>query len=368
MSGSTSTLAISASELLQQPKLDVAAWAGEKLTPAIFDVLGHFLLSHRSIHTRMAYARDVLEFLVFAEDSGRKIKFIPEVTEILLLQWKDALSRKHTRFDETRRRVANASVARKLCTLSSLLDFAVKRDLLPENPMEHVSRPRVRRESHAAVLNEEELTRILQTAREHANACAAAIPTEKSSPLARRAWIKAETEWCLLVLLFTVGMRVSEICQLKLKDITVEGDLTRLSLLTKGARRHSPLIHPDSSRVLAEFIGRFRPGANPEEPVFIASQGKSGKILPLHRSTVFRMVRDAAKRAGIERPFSPHGCRATLATQLHLAEIPVVEIQSLLNHAQVTTTQLYLHRVDDLRESAALKLPWAQSPRTSSDR
>ncbi|NBW81792.1 hypothetical protein EBR21_08555 [bacterium] len=360
MSGSTSTLAISASELLQQPKLDVAAWAGEKLTPAIFDVLGHFLLSHRSPHTRMAYARDVLEFLVFAEDSGRKIKFIAEVTEILLLQWKDALSRKHTRFDESRRRVANASVARKLCTLSSFLDFAVKRDLLPENPMEHVSRPRVRRESHAAVLNEEELARILRTAREHANSCASAITSEKNPALARRAWVKAETEWCLLVLLFTVGMRVSEICQLKLQDVKQDGDLTRLSLLTKGSRKHEPLIHPDAARILADHIARFRAGAAFTEPVFIASQSTGGKILPLHRSTVFRMVRDAAKRAGIERPFSPHGCRATLATQLHLAEIPVVEIQSLLNHAQVTTTQLYLHRVDDLRESAALKLPWSQ--------
>ncbi|MEN9825681.1 MAG: hypothetical protein RI953_1426 [Pseudomonadota bacterium] len=360
MSGSTSTLAISASELLQQPKLDVAAWAGEKLTPAIFDVLGHFLLSHRSPHTRMAYARDVLEFLVFAEDSGRKIKFIPEVTEILLLQWKDALSRKHTRFDETRRRVANASVARKLCTLSSLLDFAVKRNLLPENPMEHVSRPRVRRESHAAVLNEAELTRILQTAREHVNSCKSAMTTAKNEALARRAWVKSETEWCLLVLLFTVGMRVSEICQLKLQDVKQDGELIRLSLLTKGSRKHEPLIHPDAANVLANYISHFRAGATSSEPVFVASQSTRGKILPLHRSTVFRMVRDAAQRAGIERPFSPHGCRATLATQLHLAEIPVVEIQSLLNHAQVTTTQLYLHRVDDLRESAALKLPWSQ--------
>jgi integrase/recombinase XerD len=338
----------------------LARWAAQPLSGCFPDVLAHFLLSCRSPNTRSAYARDVCEFLSFAENSGFKVMSVADISERHVLLWKEALSQKHMKFDDSKRRVAQSSVARKLCTLSSLLAFACKRGLIEENPMALVRRPKVRRQSHAAVLTEEELSQILRHSRERLSGLAQSRGEdfEKS----RRELRRAETEWCVLVLLFTVGMRVSELCQLKLKDLITEGDLLRIRLMTKGARRHAPLIHSESARVLLRFVGLFRAGELPDTPVFVAGRTSAGKILPLHRSTVFRMVRDAALRAGINRPFSPHGCRATLATQLHLAEVPVVEIQTLLNHAQVTTTQLYLHRIDDLRESAALKLPWAQQP------
>jgi len=351
-------------EWLKDPEHTLSRWAGNQLSANVFDVLAHFLLTHRSKHTRMAYARDVVEFLDFAASHKTKVNFIQEITERLLLLWRESLTAKHTRFDDSRRRIANASVARKLCTISSLLDFALKRKLLEDNPMTRVKRPKVRRQSHANVLSEEELKQILNASQNHLQECQRASVSDPatSESQQQRALLKAETEWCMLVLLFTVGMRVSELCQLRLQDITPEGDLVRLSFVTKGARKHQPLVHPETARILLNYIVRFRAGASIEEPVFPASRSASGKVFPIHRSTVFRMVQVAARRAAITRNFSPHGCRATLATQLHLAEIPVVEIQSLLNHAQVTTTQLYLHRVDETKESAALKLTWAQKP------
>jgi integrase/recombinase XerD len=176
--------------------------------------------------------------------------------------------------------------------------------------------------------------------------------------------MKAELEWCILVLLFTVGMRVSELCALKLKDISREGDLIRLHLMAKGGQQHNPLIHPDTAHVLLQFISRAHPMPQLTDPLFPAVR-KCQENRPhqsIHRSHVFRIVQNAARAAGISRPFSPHGCRATLATQLHLSQVPVVEIQALLNHSQVTTTQLYLHRVHELREAAALQLPWSVPP------
>ena len=361
----TSIQVLNSSEVEQSAsdlQINLARWASQPLSGRFPDVLAHFLLSYRSPNTRSAYARDVLEFLSFAENSGFKVQSVTDISERFVLLWKERLSQKHMKFDDSKRRVAQSSVARKLCTLSSLLSFACKRGLLEENPMTLVRRPKVRRQSHASVLTEDELSQILRCSRERLNSLPQA--GNESVEKSRREQLRSETEWCVLVLLFTVGMRVSELCQLKLKDLICEGDLLRMRLLTKGARRHAPLIHPEAAQVLTRFVGLYRAGESSEAPVFVAGRTSSGKILPLHRSTVFRMVRDAALRAGISRPFSPHGCRATLATQLHLAEVPVVEIQTLLNHAQVTTTQLYLHRIDDLKESAALKLPWVQADST----
>ncbi|MEN9809634.1 MAG: hypothetical protein RLZZ488_1201 [Pseudomonadota bacterium] len=347
-------------------KTDLLTWACEKLTANITDVVGHFLLAQRSAHTRSAYKRDILEFLDFMHSLGRTPLLVGDICERSILLWKDELSRRHTRFSDTKRRIANSSVARKLCTLSSLLDFALKRKLIEENPLMRVNRPKVRRQSHASVLSADELMQILNASREHLQGIRISAPAEVSAlALWQRKLRAAEMEWCILVLLFTVGMRVSELCQLTIKDLIPDGDLLRLRLVTKGARKHVPLIHPESAKILMSFVERHRGQAAPDEPVFPAGRNNSiDERVPLHRSTVFRMVRQAAIRAGIQRNFSPHGCRATLATQLHLEEVPVVEIQSLLNHAQVTTTQLYLHRVDALKESAALRLPWVNSSHT----
>ncbi|MEY4064128.1 MAG: hypothetical protein RIR26_336 [Pseudomonadota bacterium] len=338
---------------LARVSLDSTLWAGQPLTSAFPDALLHFLLFQTSVHTRSAYARDIIEFLRFSEEKQFQVKTLSDVSEKIVLHWKDHLLEKHARFDNSKRRVASASVARKLCALSSLMDFALKRKLIAENPLAHIMRPRVRRQSHATVLNEQELQEMLAASRAWlSHVEIASFPNERKR---KTALLKAEMEWCILVLLFSVGLRVSELCQLKLSDISREDDLLRLHLLAKGGRNHSPLIHPETAQTLIRYIERVHSGSSGEAPLFPAGRPSAF----IHRSTVFRMVRDAAKRAGITRSFSPHGCRATLATQLHLNNVPVVEIQSLLNHAQVTTTQLYLHRVDESKEAAALRLPWA---------
>ena len=361
MSSSGLVLNAKLDELLSAKSFDVAAWAKRPLTSAVLDVLTHFLVTQTSNHTRQAYARDIIEFLQFCKSINTPIQRIDDIKEKHILFWKDNLIQKHARFEESRRRVASSSVARKLCTLSSFCEFSIKRKLIEDNPLKLITRPRVRRQSHATVLNDTELKLVLNHSRRRLEDSLSQLSnsTEDGKDNHR----KARVEWCILVMLFTIGMRVSELCQMKMNDVIWEGDLIRLHLLAKGGRQHNPLIHPESASVLLEYIRVMRAGALPDSPLFPAARksADSNSITHIHRSTVFRIVREAAARAGVTRSFSPHGCRATLATQLHLNEVPVVEIQGLLNHAQVTTTQLYLHRVDELKESAALKLPWTQS-------
>lgn len=347
-------------DLFSGGNFDVSTWANRQLTPHLIDALGHFLLLQNSQHTRAAYARDISEFLTFCKETCKNLNTVNDITEKHALLWKEYLTQKHSKFENSRRRVAQSSIARKLCTLSSFLDFALKRKLIEENPLTRVKRPKVRRQSHATVLNADEIRTVLADSRNHLESLQ--VELSNGTIKTKAPILKAQTEWCILVLLFTVGMRVSELCSLKLKDISMEGDLLRIHLLAKGGRLHNPLIHSETAKILLNYIATVREGVSPESPLFTSSRGgrQSAKVaLHIHRSTVFRIVRESARRAGIKRNFSPHGCRATLATQLHLNEVPVVEIQGLLNHAQVTTTQLYLHRINDEREAASLQLPWA---------
>jgi integrase/recombinase XerD len=340
----------------------LASWANKPLDVGIASVLSHFLVAQPSQNTRKAYGRDVLEFLNFCADCGCEIQRIEEVSEKLILRWKENLNKKHSKFEDSRRRVASSSVARKLCSLASMMEFAFKRKLITVNPFEHVTRPKVRRQSHATVLTEEEVRLLLKE--QHSKLLGLRARRDSGNPKTMRLLMKAETEWCVLVLLFTVGMRVSELCALKIEDISHEGDLIRLHLFAKGGQQHSPLIHPDTAAILLSYIAQVHPYPQPPAPVFPAvRKPRDGHTQQgIHRSQVFRIVQKAAREAGIHRAFSPHGCRATLATQLHMNQVPLVEIQTLLNHAQVTTTQLYLHRVHELQEAAALQLPWSSQP------
>lgn len=344
-------------EGLQQ---NLTQWANQQPTTLIVDITAHFLLSQRSHHTRMAYARDVIEFLHFCEEGNFQVQNVDEISEKMLLLWKENLTQKHSRFDQSKRRIAQASVARKLCTLSALLDFALKRKLIEENPIKWVKRPKVRRQSHATVLSEDEILIILTFAKKlrDSELINQSQKTLKSNHT--RKIFDAETQWCAIILLFSVGMRVSELCQLRMNDVVRDGDHLRLRFIAKGGRKHQPLIHPEASVILDRFIQLYRTEAHKDEPLFVTYKSKNSQIAALHRSRVFRMVRNLARGAGIQRAFSPHGCRATLATQLHKSGVPLTEIQTLLNHAQVTTTQLYIHRIDDLKEAAALQIPWNQ--------
>lgn len=342
----------------------IAAWANAPLDATITRALGHFLMTKASHNTRIAYARDILEFIQHCESQKSLVTVVNDVTEKLILLWKDSLNKKHSKYDDSRRRIANSSVARKLCSLASFLDFAVKRNLITASPFEHITRPKVRRQSHARILTEQEIRTLLDVSYAKLTSLRASESMDNPKSAAQRQ--QAEMEWCILVLLFTVGMRVSELCALRLNDISREGDLLRLHLLTKGGLQHNPLIHPDTAAVLLNYIAITHEQSASTDPLFPSNRrtDKSQKVTHLHRSSVFRIVQKAALSAGITHPFSPHGCRATLATQLHLNEVPVVEIQSLLNHAQVTTTQLYLHRVHELQEAVALNLPWSSNSKS----
>lgn len=111
-------------------------------------------------------------------------------------------------------------------------------------------------QSHATVLNAEEISCVLQASQ--SNLAARRAQQTRDSPRDAAALALAHIEWFILVLLFTVGTRDSELCMLKLQDVSIEVDLIRLHLLAKSGRSLSPLIHPKAGKVLFEYIRTLR--------------------------------------------------------------------------------------------------------------
>lgn len=170
----------------------------------------------------------------------------------------------------------------------------------------------------------------------------------------------ARNERDRLILLwgFRQGLRVSEICKLRIEDVDFPGG-TVLIARAKGDKDRRLPLHPELAEKTTEFLAGRATGCVFESP------RKPG--CPLTSRSVQRMIRAAAARAGITRRCTPHSLRHSFATHLLRGGADIMEIKDLLGHASIATTMQYLSADPERLKGviATLKLP--ESTNTGSD-
>lgn len=150
----------------------------------------------------------------------------------------------------------------------------------------------------------------------------------------------------LLEVLYGCGLRVSELCELKMDSIVAEGELLRV--LGKGSKERLVPIGSAAGRALSAYLTMARPtfvkGDLSQVCVFVTRLGR-----PFTRQGVFKIVRERAAAVGIaaER-ISPHVLRHCFASHMLAHGADIRAIQELLGHADIGTTQIYTH-VDTAR-------------------
>jgi integrase/recombinase XerD len=142
----------------------------------------------------------------------------------------------------------------------------------------------------------------------------------------------------ILLTLYSGGLRVSELCLLKWKDLSARGESGQVTVLGKGQKTRTVLL---SDGVWNE-ICQLRGDAGALEPVFCSREGDElGQHLD--RTQVYRIVANAAKRAGIQGKVSPHWLRHAHASHSLERGAPIHLVQATLGHASIATTSRYLH-------------------------
>lgn len=151
----------------------------------------------------------------------------------------------------------------------------------------------------------------------------------------------------LFELLFSTGLRVSELCSLN-ADLDLSRD--EFSVRGKGDKVRVVFLSPSAKRAVAEYLKKRD---DMSEALFVRT-GKGGKNKDLPRLTprsVQRIVKHYAIKAGITRKISPHTLRHSFATDLLEGGADLRSVQALLGHANISTTQVYTHVTDKhLRE------------------
>jgi site-specific recombinase XerD len=212
-----------------------------------------------------------------------------------------------------------------LIALRAFLKYLAKRDIesLAAEKIELAKQP----ERHVEFLEPKEIDRLL------------AAPLASGAPD-----ILALRDRSVLELLWSTGLRVSELCSLKLEDVNFNRQ--EFSVKGKGSKWRVVFFSDEAKSRLKKYLD-LRKDASPM--LFVGhdrARGGRNELRGLTARSVQRIVEHYGKAAGIAKRISPHTLRHSFATDLLMNGADLRSVQSLLGHASVTTTQIYTHITD----------------------
>ena len=144
-------------------------------------------------------------------------------------------------------------------------------------------------------------------------------------------------DFCIIELMYSAGLRVSELCFLKIEHINIKDGILRI--FGKGSKERIVPLGENAKRALDTYLLRSRPSfvnAYTDTTVFLSRMGKG-----LSRKTIWYMVKRYSKKALIKKTINPHTMRHSFATHLLEGGADLRSIQELLGHADISTTQIY---------------------------
>ena len=221
------------------------------------------------------------------------------------------------------------TVARKIASVKSFFNFLVEDGEVTQDPTEHLSSPRVGR-SLPKPISIEEVERLLEE------------PLKAHTPEAAR-------DAAMLELLYASGLRVSELMSLNLRDVNITEQYVRC--LGKGSKERVVPLHQKAVASVRTYIQGSRPKLlgprkREETALFVNHRGER-----LTRQGFWLILKGYAGQAGITTPVTPHTLRHSFATHLLAGGASLRNVQELLGHASISTTQVYTHlTTDHIRE------------------
>ncbi|MES2315115.1 MAG: site-specific tyrosine recombinase/integron integrase [Patescibacteria group bacterium] len=145
----------------------------------------------------------------------------------------------------------------------------------------------------------------------------------------------------ILELLFSTGLRVSELCSLT-RDIDLRSD--ELSIRGKGGKVRVVFISDEAKKCVKNYLAARK---DMSDALFIQiSDSKKGDVSPLTKRSIERIVKQHAIKSGISKKVTPHVMRHMFATDLLGNGADLRSVQALLGHSSIVTTQIYTHVTD----------------------
>jgi integrase/recombinase XerD len=210
------------------------------------------------------------------------------------------------------------SVARHLSTLRSFYSFLLREERIGSDPTEHLGAPR-QWQTIPKFLNLEEIDRLLEA-------------PDATRPTGLR-------DQAMIQLLYASGLRVSELCRLGVADLNLDMGVLRATGMGKK-QRMIPVGKP-ALKAVAAYLNSGRPAilkGRPSRYLFVTVRGGC-----LTRQAFWKLLRVHGRKAGLFHHLTPHVIRHSFATHLLEGGADLRSVQTMLGHADISTTQIYTH-------------------------
>lgn len=288
---------------------------GKKATEWVGDYLRYLEVERNLAHNSLeSYRRDLQSFLGFLEESGLagEDEFEPrKVDRKVIRRYLARLAKNHR----------PASVERAAAAVRGFFRFMIQEGAIEKNPASLVRTPK-KEKRLPKVLPVDEVFRLID-----------APPEDK--PIGAR-------DRAILELFYSSGLRLSELVGMDRDDVDFEQGICRVR--GKGSKERLVPLNgraADKLKNLIELRPKFKPRVTDDDAsraMFLSMQGRR-----ISRRRVEQIVGELVKRAGLSRKISPHSLRHSFATHLLDSGMSIRNIQELLGHESLSTTQKYTH-------------------------
>lgn len=270
-------------------------------------------------NTLLAYGRDLKDFADWLDGRSDFPRATRDEVEAYLIHC-DAQG------------LAKSTRARRLSAIKQLYRFAFEEGWRTDNPAIQISGPG-RDQRLPKVLSVDEVDRLLQAAR--------ALGRNREDRVRNT---------CLMELLYATGMRVSELVSLPVS--AARGDPRMLLIMGKGGKERMVPLSPPARAAMSLWLDlrdsgqdALRAKGKPASKFLFPSSGRLGHLT---RHRFYLLIKDIAVQAGISpAKVTPHTLRHAFATHLLANGADLRAIQTLLGHADVATTEIYTHVLDE---------------------
>ncbi len=214
--------------------------------------------------------------------------------------------------------LATRTIARHITTLRNFYAFLIENGTVEQDPMIALTLPK-QWQNLPKYLNKDELNAILDA-------------PDRTTALGQR-------DRAMLELLYATGVRVSELCQVRLSDIELNLGFVRVT--GKGNKQRLVPMGESAGTAIREYLESARPlllkrRATPY--LFVTARGSC-----MTRQCFWKLLTDYGRQTGIRRPLTPHVIRHTFATHLLEGGADLRSVQVMLGHSDIATTQIYTH-------------------------
>jgi len=220
--------------------------------------------------------------------------------------------------DRQKNNIGSSTQARILTCLHSFYQYLLTNQLIEEDPTEHLSHPKLEKKL-PVFLNIQEVEKLLEA------------PNSSN--------LFGQRDRAMLELLYSCGLRVSELINLSCHNINLKEEFIRIH--GKGNKER---VLPMGEMAI-DYLMKYETNARPvllkngqSDSYFLSNRGRA-----MSRQNFFYIIKAYANQVGIDKPLSPHSLRHAFATHLVQKGADLRSVQLMLGHSDISSTQLYTH-------------------------